>query len=125
VETRAILERTTTFPEVHIQQVQIGWRDLADAYRGRPMDPRAAHRTAQAADKLARELTAKLAANPDEIDALARRYSEEPRRGARYTISETSDFLPELEQLAQRLLPREVGVVKTRLGYHIVVRVDE
>jgi len=123
LESRAILDRSTTSSEVQIKQVQIGWKDLAGAYRGRPMDPRAANRTARAADKLARELASTLVANPGAIDTLAKKYSEDGIAGATYTVTPTTTLVPELKQLALRLLPNEVGVVRTHLGYHVVVRV--
>src|SRR3954468_12580239 len=77
IESKDILARTKTSPEVQVKHVLIGWKDLEQAYGGR-MDPRAKARTKEDAEKLARDIASKLRQKPDSIDALVKQYSEDP-----------------------------------------------
>src|SRR6185436_8737573 len=55
LDSKDILARKDTAPEVQVKHVLIGWKDLAAAYRGH-MDPRAEARTNEDAAKLARDV---------------------------------------------------------------------
>ncbi|MBA3538616.1 MAG: peptidylprolyl isomerase [Deltaproteobacteria bacterium] len=123
IDSKDILARTETSPSVDVKHVLIGWADLEATYRGR-MDPRA-KRTNEEAVKLAQEIYQKLKANPDAIDALVKEHSEDPGSlaGTPYTIKADSPFVPEFKNLGIRLKEREVGIVKTNFGYHVMVRV--
>ena len=124
LDTKEILSRSETFPEVQVKHVLIGWKDLAAAYQGQ-MDPRAGQRTNADAAKLAQDVFAKLKANPDSIDAAIKEHSEDPGSltGDPYTITAGSHFVPEFMKLALRLKEREAGIVKTTYGYHVMMRV--
>ena len=124
LDSKDILARTTTAPEVHVKHVLIGWKDLAAAYRG-GMDPRAQARSQADAEKLVKEIAAKLKAKPADLDALVKQYSEDPGslKGDAYAVKADTPFVPEFKQLALRLNENEMGIVKTSFGYHIMMRV--
>jgi parvulin-like peptidyl-prolyl isomerase len=124
LDSKDILARTTTAPEVHVKHVLIGWKDLASAYRG-GMDPRAQGRSQQDAEKLVKEIAAKMKAKPADLDALIKQHSEDPGslKGDAYAVKADTPFVPEFKQLALRLNENEMGIVKTSFGYHIMMRV--
>lgn len=124
LDSKDILARPEGSETVLVKHVLIGWKDLADVYRGK-LDPRAAKRTNAEAAALTRQISAKLVANPDSIDALVKENSEDPDAvsGDPYTIAKSTQFLPEFKNLALRLRVKEVGVVKTPFGYHVIERI--
>jgi parvulin-like peptidyl-prolyl isomerase len=124
IDSKDILGRKDTSTEVQVKHVLIGWKDLSAAYRGQ-MDPRASKRTNDEAAKLAQEIAAKLKADPKQVDALVKEYSEDPgsQSGEPYEVNEKTGFVPEFKQLALRLMMNEVGIVKTDYGYHVMIRV--
>jgi parvulin-like peptidyl-prolyl isomerase len=124
IDSKDILGRTETTPEVQVKHVLISWKDLAAVYGGR-QDPRGAKRTNAEAAALAQDLAAKLKANPDSIDALVKDNSEDPgsKTGEPYTVKPDSSFVPEFKNLAIHLKEKEVGIVKTSYGYHVMLRV--
>jgi parvulin-like peptidyl-prolyl isomerase len=124
IDSKDILARTETTPEVHVKHVLVGWKDLAASYRGH-LDPRAAKRSNAEAATLAQEVATKLKANPDAIDGLMKETSEDTAslNGDPYLVKADSPYVPEFKNLALRLKEREVGIVKTSFGYHVMVRV--
>ena len=124
IDSKDILDRTDTAKEVFVKHVLLGWNDLSAVY-GPQMDPRAKARDNAAAAKLAQELAAKLRAAPDSIDALVKEHSEDPgaKSGEPYEVKESTQFVPEFKKLALRLKEKEVGLVKTQFGYHVIERV--
>ena len=124
IDSKDILARTETASTADVKHVLIGWKDLADVYGAR-MDPRAKDRSNEDAARLAQELAAKLRANPDTIDALVKEHSEDPgsASGEPYTVTPDAAFVPEFKNLSLRLKEKEVGIVKTRFGYHVIERV--
>jgi parvulin-like peptidyl-prolyl isomerase len=104
--------------------VLIGWKELAASRPGQA-DPRAAKRTNAEAAALAEEIAGKLKTNPDSIDALVKESSEDPGSlgGEPYTVKADTPFVPEFKTLALRLKEKEVGIVKTSFGYHVMERV--
>lgn len=122
IDSKDILARTETAPLVYVKHVLLGWKELAG--RG-PGDPRAAKRTNAEAATLAQEIAGKLKANPDSIDALVKETSEDPGSlsGEPYTVKSDTPFVPEFKTLALRLKEKEVGIVKTNFGYHVIERV--
>jgi parvulin-like peptidyl-prolyl isomerase len=124
IDSKDILARTETSPEVSVKHVLLAWKDLGAAYQGQ-LDPRAAKRTNAEAATLAQDLAAKLKANPDAIDALVKESSEDPGSvlGDPYTVNADTPFVPEFKNLALRLKEKEVGIVKTTFGYHVMERV--
>jgi parvulin-like peptidyl-prolyl isomerase len=118
LDTKDILARTETSPSVYVKHVLIGWKEVA-------RDPRAKERTNAQAAALAREVYGKLRENPDQIDALVKQYSEDPGslHGEPYNVEAATQFVPEFKNLSLRLKEKEVGIVKTSLGYHVIERV--
>jgi parvulin-like peptidyl-prolyl isomerase len=123
LDSKEILGRTETTAEVDVKHVLIGWSDLAEVY-GNHMDPRAAKRNNAEAAKLAKEILGKLQKDPKQIDDLVKQYSEDPGSlsGQPYTVRADAPFVPEFKNLALRLKVNEAGIVKTRFGYHVMVR---
>jgi parvulin-like peptidyl-prolyl isomerase len=124
IDSKDILARTETAPEVGVKHVLLGWKELASAYGGH-LDPRAEKRTQPEAAKLAVEIADKLRANPDVIDQLVAENSEDPGSltGEAYTVKPDTQFVPQFKQLALRLKLKEVGIVRTDFGYHVIERV--
>ena len=124
IDSKDILARTETAKEVFVKHVLLGWNELAAVY-GPQMDPRAKGRDNAAAAALAQKLAAALRAAPDSIDALVKEHSEDPgaKTGEPYEVNEATKFVPEFKKLALRLKEKEVGLVKTQFGYHVIERV--
>lgn len=124
IDSKDILARTETAPEVDVKHVLIGWADLADSYGGH-MDPRAQKRTNDEAAALATDIADKLRKDPKQIDALIDQYSEDPGSLSHnpYTINPGSGMVPEFKNLGLRLKEGEIGIVKTTFGYHVMERV--
>ena len=124
LDSRDILARTTIASSVLVKHVLFGWAELAPVYGGR-LDPRAAKRTQADAAKLAELVATKLRANPGSIDTLMVEHSEDPGSLTKepYAIQTDSPFVPEFKNLGQRLNLDEVGIVMTRFGYHVMIRV--
>ena len=127
IDSKEIMARAKTAPEVHVHHVLLAWRDLEPFYASQvgSMDPRAKMRDNEATAKLAQELLAKLKADPDAIGVLIEQHSEDPgsKSGSPYGVTSTSGFAQPFLQLALRLEEREAGIVKTVFGYHVMIRV--
>jgi parvulin-like peptidyl-prolyl isomerase len=123
VDSKDILARTKTADAVDVKHVLIGWDKLSDVY-GPQMDPRAAKRTNEQAAILAKQIAAQLKTAPDKIDDLIKEHGEDPgaKSGEPYTLTADAPFVPEFKNLSLRLEPKEVGIVKTRFGYHVIER---
>jgi parvulin-like peptidyl-prolyl isomerase len=92
----------------------------------RGLDPRAAKRSNAESAALALEIAGKLKANPDAIDDLVKQYSEDQgsaSTGEPYTVKESSRFVDGFKNLSLRLKEKEVGIVQTAFGYHVIERV--
>jgi parvulin-like peptidyl-prolyl isomerase len=124
IDSKDILVRADTTPEVTVKHVLISWKELAPAFRGH-QDPRGAARTNAEAAQLAQDTAAKLKAAPDQIDALVKELGEDPGSlsGDPYTVNAESQFVPDFKKLALRLKLNEVGIVKTSYGYHVMERI--
>jgi len=124
IDSKDILARTETSPQVFVKHVLIGWKDLEPVYGGH-MDPRAGKRTNEEAAKQAQDILAKLKANPDQIDQLSKDESEDPgsATGDPYEVKAETAFVPEFKSLALRLKLKEAGIVKTQFGYHVIERI--
>jgi len=123
IDSKDILARTETAPEVNVKHVLLAWQGMAPP-RGQ-LDPRAAKRSNADTAALAQSLAAKLKADPSTIDALIKEHSEDPGSlsGDPYVVKGDSPFVPEFKNLAIRLKDNEVGIVKTVFGYHVILRV--
>ena len=124
LDSRDILARDEGTTSVEVKHVLVGWAELAPAYQG-PLDRRAENRTQAEAAKLTEEVAAKLRATPASIDALIDAHSEDPTSLSKvpYTVAADSPYVAEFKNLALRLQLAEVGVVRTKFGYHVMIRV--
>ena len=125
IDSKDIMARTETADSVFVKHVLISWSDLAGTYHGH-QDERGAKRTNEEAAKLAQDVLAKLKADPKQIDALVKQYSEDPGSkdsGEPYEVGKNTAFVPEFKTLALRLKENEAGIAKTQFGYHVIVRV--
>jgi parvulin-like peptidyl-prolyl isomerase len=124
IDSKDILNRKESTPNVWVKHILIAWKDLDKVYQGR-MDQRATNRTNEEAVKIAKDLEAQLKANPDKIDELVKTYSEDPgsASGDPYQVKADTQFVPEFKALALKLKEKEVGIVKSKYGYHIMERV--
>src|SRR5688500_12545593 len=124
LDSRDILARADVASPVLVKHVLIAWSELDQTYGSR-LDPRAAKRSKADAAKLVEQVAAKLRANPSAIDALMAEHSEDPGSLTKepYTITTDSPFVPEFKNLGQRLALDEVGIVTTKFGYHVMIRV--
>jgi parvulin-like peptidyl-prolyl isomerase len=121
IDSKDILARTETSPVVYVKHILLSWK--GNGPRG--TDPRAEKRSNEESAKLAQDLAAKLKATPDQLDALVKEHSEDPgsASGEPYTVKADTPFVPEFKNLALRLKEKEVGIVKTDFGYHVIMRV--
>ncbi|MEJ7602916.1 MAG: peptidylprolyl isomerase [Kofleriaceae bacterium] len=122
LNSKDILDRTGVNPEVFVKHVLIGWKGSGGS------DPRAENRSNADAAKLAKEVLAKLKANPAGVDAIVSEHSEDPgsaKSGEPYQVKSDTPFVPEFKNLASRLKDGEVGIVKTSFGYHVMIRVPK
>ena len=112
VDTKDVLARAEGPGPVQIKHVLVAWDALAPVYASR-MDPRATLRSNAQAAALATDLARQLRADPDAIDTLIAKHSEDPGSlsGEPYTVAADTPFVPEFKALALRLAEREVGVV--------------
>jgi len=123
LNSKDILARTDIAPEVYVKHVLIAWKALASVYPS-GLDPRADARSNAQAAALARDVYAKLQADPSAIDALIRESSEDPGSlGDPYMVKADAPFVTEFKDLAIRLKENEAGIVRTKFGYHVMLRV--
>jgi parvulin-like peptidyl-prolyl isomerase len=117
LDSKDILARTELAASSDVKHVLIGWKGM-----GRSQS----ERTNAEAAKLAREVAAKLKADPGKADELMKQYSEDPgsaQSGRVYTLTPDAGFVPPFKELGLRLKLNEVGIVKTDFGYHVMLRV--
>jgi parvulin-like peptidyl-prolyl isomerase len=124
IDSKDILDRKEAAAIVQVKHILIGWKELDSVYQGR-LDPRAQKRSNAEAAKLSKELADKLRKAPDQIDALVKEHSEDPGSlsGEPYEVKADAPFVPEFKALAVNLKVKEVGIVKTKFGYHVMMRV--
>ena len=124
IDSKDILNRKESASSVQVKHVLLAWKDLDKVYQGR-MDPRAQKRTNEEAAKLAQDVASQLRANPDKIDDLVKQYSEDPGSlgGDPYPVRADTQFVPEFKALALHLKEKEVGIVRSKYGYHVMERV--
>ena len=128
ITSKDILARPPAGAEADVLWVLITWKDLdATTYHGQ-IDKRAANRSNADAAQLALDTMQKLKADPSQIENLVKTMSEQPGGADPEPISLNKDSAvpPEFKQLVElalRLQPNEIGIVRTPLGYHVMERV--
>jgi parvulin-like peptidyl-prolyl isomerase len=127
IDSKDILARTETSPDVYVKHVLLSWKDMMPGRSSGHGATPGADRTNDDAAKLAQEIEAKLKANPDQIDALMAESSEDKASvgGEPYEVKPDSPLVPEFKNLSLRLKEKEVGIVKSRFGYHVIERVGK
>jgi parvulin-like peptidyl-prolyl isomerase len=100
-----------------VKHVLIAWRELDGTYGGQ-MDARAKARDNATAAELAQALAAKLRADPDQIDALARDHSEDP--GSKNGEPPPPDPLEPAKILARPATAGSVHVQHVLIGWRDV-----
>ncbi|MEZ4367521.1 MAG: peptidylprolyl isomerase [Kofleriaceae bacterium] len=111
--------------EARVKHILIGWKDLADAFRGN-LDPRAEARTQADAEDTVREILAALDAGAD-FDATMLERSEDlssARSGAPIVVTPDAGLVIEFRMMSLRLEPGQLGVCQSDFGFHIIKRVD-
>lgn len=123
VVSHDILARDESTGPSLVRHILVGWKELAPTYHDQ-MDPRAARRTQAEAAALAAQLRAQLVADPSRLAALIEQHSEDPgSKQEPYEVEDDTTFVPEFKALALRLNLGEAGIVETKFGYHVIVRV--
>ncbi|HTL36440.1 MAG TPA: peptidylprolyl isomerase [Kofleriaceae bacterium] len=124
IDSKDILNRKESASNVWVKHILIAWKDLDGVYQGH-MDKRAQARTNEEAVTLARDLYQQLRAKPDKIDELVKEHSEDPgsASGDPYQVKAETQFVPEFKALALKLKEKEVGIVRSKYGYHVMERV--
>ena len=120
LESVDILKRTEVTPKVKVKHILLGWSEVhAD-------DPRAKTRDRAALEKLVKDTVAKLQKG-DKIEPLMKQLSEDPGSAASgdgYDVTPDAGLVPPFKNLSLRLKLKEVGVVRTEFGIHIIQRVE-
>lgn len=118
LESADILARTTSETgTVQVQHVLIGWKGAPGA--------RGATRSKEEADKIAKDVLAKVTANGD-MAKLMKEFSEDPgsKDNARvYDVSPAAQMVEPFKNLSLRLKMGEAGLVKSPFGWHVIKRV--
>ena len=124
LQSNEVLDREQQAEAALVKHILIGWRDLEKYYDTR-MDPRARQRHEGEANALVREIVGKLE-NGMPIEALMVEYSEDPgsQGGRAYEVRDGDSKAREFRALSLRLQVGEIGVVRTRFGWHIVKRIQ-
>ena len=122
LDSNDVLARGDVATEAHVLHVLVAWSDLAGDYQGH-LDERAKTRSHEDAAKLALSIADQLRKDPKAINALVEKYSEDPGGREPYVVTADTPFVPEFKALALRLHENEIGIVKTRFGYHVMLRV--
>lgn len=118
LESADILARAN--PEtgkVLVQHVLVGWKGAPGA--------RAATRSKEEADQIAKEVLEKVRAGGD-MAALMKQYSEDPGskdNGRIYDVTPDAPLVEPFKKLSLRLALGEAGLVKSPFGWHVIKRV--
>jgi parvulin-like peptidyl-prolyl isomerase len=121
--SKDVMGRPAAAEQVEVKQVLVAWDDTAHAYKGK-LDDAAKARAAEQAEALVKTLLAELGGGASFEEAMAK-HSSDPgtaKDGGSYTVDAAQPYEPRFIKLSLRLAPGEVGVVRTRYGYHVLKR---
>lgn len=119
LDSTEILKRDP-FEHTKIKHILLGWKDLHTE------DPRGVTRARETLEKLVKATVARLNKG-DKIDPIMAELSEDPltaKAGKSYTVDAKSELVKPLKDLGLRLRVKEVGVVKSEFGVHVVQRTE-
>lgn len=125
IQSNDVLGRDKVATKAVVQHVLIGWRDMAKAYGGK-MDPRAAARSREDADKLA-VATLERVRGGEDMATVMREVSEDRGSAASaktYDVTADAALVFEFKRLSLRLAVGEAGLVKTQYGWHVIKRIE-
>jgi len=120
LESADILKREAGTGKVKVKHILLGWSEVHD-----DKDEAGKKRSRAELEKLVKDTVAKLKGGA-KIEPLMKSLSADPgsKEGTAYDVDQTSQFVTPFKNLALRLKPNEVGVVKTEYGIHIMQRVE-
>lgn len=123
LQSNEVLDRSQQAEVALVKHILIGWRGLEKHYDTR-MDLRAQQRHEGEANARVREILEKIEAGIP-MEALMVEYSEDPgsQGGRAYEVKDGDDKAREFRALSLRLEVGEIGVVRTRFGWHIIKRI--
>jgi parvulin-like peptidyl-prolyl isomerase len=120
LESTAIMKRAQVTDHAKVKHILLGWAEVhADDERGKKRDRKTL-------EKLVKTTVAKLQ-NGAKIEPLMKELSEDPgsaATGESYDVSPEAGLVQPFLQLSLRLKVKEVGVVRTEFGIHIIQRVE-
>jgi len=120
LESADILKRPEKTKKAKVKHILLGWKEV---HAGN--DPRSL-RSREELEKLVKETVAKLKKG-EKIEPLMTALSEDPgsaKTGEGYDVTPDAGLVPPFKALSLRLDVKEVGVVKTDFGIHIIQRVE-
>jgi parvulin-like peptidyl-prolyl isomerase len=119
LDSRDILKRDP-FDRTQIKHILLGWKDVHTE------DPRGIARDRATLEKLVKTTLARLKSG-EKFEALMAELSEDPesaKSGKAYIVDGKAQLVKPLKDLGLRLRLKEVGVVKSEFGIHIVERIE-
>jgi parvulin-like peptidyl-prolyl isomerase len=115
-----ILKRAPVTQKAKVKHILLGWTDAHTD------DPRGTKRPRAELEKLVHDTVAKLKKG-DPIEPLMAELSEDPgsaKSGTSYDVTPDAGLVEPFKNLSLRLNVKEVGVVKSPFGIHIIQRVE-
>lgn len=124
VESTEILRREPRTNRAMVRHILVSWKEKVEGKGG--SDPRPLKRSKRDAERLIRDLEAKVKAG-DSFVELMQTYSEDPgsaSNGYSFEVTPSAQLVIEFRQLGLRLDVGEVGVVESDYGLHLCMRVE-
>jgi len=121
LESADIMKREPVTQKAKVKHILLGWNDVHG-----DQDEAGKKRTRAEVEKLVKDTVAKLKGGA-KIEPLMKSLSADPgsaKDGTAYDVAPDSQFVTPFKNLALRLKPMEVGVVKSEYGLHIMQRVE-
>jgi foldase protein PrsA len=123
LQTNDIYTRDATTNHTTVQHILISWKDLAPSFDGH-QTVRAAARSHDDANALAQDLLKRARAG-EPMEALMKEFSDDEgssQDGKTYDVAPDANLVFEFKHLGLRLQVGEVGLVKSKFGWHVMKR---
>jgi len=120
LESAAIMKREQVTDKAKVKHILLGWTDV------HAEDERGKKRSRKDLEKLVKATVGKLQKGA-KIEPLMKELSEDPGSaldGTSYDVTPDAGLVLPFKQLSLRLKLKEIGVVKTEFGIHIIQRVE-